>query len=41
LNELKTTDWDAVILPGGFGAAKNLSDFAFNGANMKVDEQVS
>ena len=27
-------DFDAVIVPGGFGAAKNLSDFAVNGADM-------
>lgn len=27
---------DALILPGGFGAAKNLSDFAFAGAQAKV-----
>jgi len=27
---------DALILPGGFGAAKNLSDFAFKGAEAKA-----
>jgi len=31
---------DALILPGGFGAAKNLSDFAVNGADCTVDESV-
>lgn len=30
-------DYDAVILPGGFGAAKNLSDFAVNGADCSVN----
>lgn len=30
--ELSTDDFDALILPGGFGAAKNLCDFAINGA---------
>jgi len=27
---------DGLVLPGGFGAAKNLSDFAFQGAAAKV-----
>ena len=30
----------ALVLPGGFGAAKNLSDFGFNGADMVVDKEV-
>jgi enhancing lycopene biosynthesis protein 2 len=30
----------AVLLPGGFGAAKNLCDFAVAGADCRVDEQV-
>lgn len=29
-------DLDAIILPGGFGAAKNLCDFAVNGDQMTV-----
>lgn len=29
-------DYDALIVPGGFGVAKNLSDFAFKGAEMTV-----
>lgn len=33
-------DVDAVILPGGFGAAKNLCDFAFKGADCTVDPTV-
>nr|WP_136250522.1 isoprenoid biosynthesis glyoxalase ElbB [Ningiella ruwaisensis] len=37
VDELKAKDFDAVILPGGFGAAKNLSDFAVEGANSKVE----
>lgn len=32
---------DALILPGGFGAAKNLSDFAVKGADCTVDESVA
>lgn len=30
--ELSPADFDALILPGGFGAAKNLCDFAIHGA---------
>ena len=40
LAQLKADDYDCVIFPGGFGAAKNLSDFGINGANMKVDPAV-
>ena len=36
LSSLQANDFDAVILPGGFGAAKNLSDFAFAGAKAKI-----
>lgn len=35
LQELDATDFDAVILPGGFGAAKNLSNFAEAGSDME------
>ena len=40
LNEFKADDFDAIIFPGGFGVAKNLCDFAFNGTDMKVIPQV-
>lgn len=40
LSALKVGDFDAVILPGGFGAAKNLSDFAFSGAELRVQVDV-
>ncbi len=33
-------DYDAVLLPGGFGVAKNLSDFAFKGADCSVQAAV-
>lgn len=36
LSELKVKDFDALILPGGFGAAKNLSDFATKGPGCQV-----
>lgn len=37
---LKVEEFDALILPGGFGAAKNLSDFAFSGAEVRVQVDV-
>ena len=33
-------DYDAVIVPGGFGVAKNLCDFALKGADMSVNVPV-
>ncbi|ERS83395.1 MULTISPECIES: isoprenoid biosynthesis glyoxalase ElbB [unclassified Halomonas] len=36
LDELAADEFDAVVLPGGFGAAKNLSTFAEAGAEMQV-----
>jgi len=38
--EARAEDFDAVILPGGFGAAKNLSSFATEGADCSVDPGV-
>lgn len=38
LDELDAGDFDAVIVPGGFGVAKNLSDFALKGGDMQVLE---
>ena len=36
LSELNVSDFDAIMLPGGFGVAKNLSSFAFDGADCTV-----
>jgi enhancing lycopene biosynthesis protein 2 len=36
LSDLDMADFDGLVLPGGFGAAKNLCSFAFDGAAMKV-----
>jgi enhancing lycopene biosynthesis protein 2 len=36
LSDLNVSDYDALLLPGGFGAAKNLSDYAFAGEKMRV-----
>ena len=41
LADLSPVDFDAVILPGGFGAAKNLCDFAMKGADCSVHPGVS
>ncbi|NMP15012.1 isoprenoid biosynthesis glyoxalase ElbB [Thalassotalea sp. Y01] len=40
LAELDANDFDALILPGGFGAAKNLSDFAVTGAECRLNDDV-
>ncbi len=40
LSEARVADFDAVIVPGGFGVAKNLSDFAVKGAEMCVQPEV-
>ena len=40
LTEAKVKDYDALIVPGGFGAAKNLSDFAVKGADMTVQPEL-
>lgn len=38
LAKLQPDDYDALVIPGGFGVAKNLSDFAVKGADCNVDE---
>lgn len=37
---VKASDIDALILPGGFGAAKNLCTFAADGPNCRVNPEV-
>jgi len=39
--EITSGDLDAVILPGGFGAAKNLCDFAQKGAAASIQPEVA
>ncbi|MFO7790986.1 MAG: isoprenoid biosynthesis glyoxalase ElbB [Bacteroidales bacterium] len=41
LRELDVDDYDGLLIPGGFGAAKNLSDFAFKGDKMNVQTDVA
>ena len=36
MEELSVADYDALLVPGGFGAAKNLCSFGFDGADMTV-----
>lgn len=40
VRELHVADFDALILPGGFGVAKNLSDFVTAGAHCQVQPDV-
>ena len=41
LKEFDAENFDALILPGGFGAAKNLCNFAFKGADCEVNPEVA
>ncbi len=40
LKAFHAAEYDALMIPGGFGAAKNLSDFAFKGENCSVNPDV-
>lgn len=40
VREAKVEDFDALILPGGFGVVKNLSDFAISAAHCSVQPDV-
>ena len=41
IEEYKPADYDALALPGGMGAARNLSTFAFDGPRMEVVDSVA
>ncbi len=41
LNGIDLPEIDALVLPGGYGVAKNLSDFAFNGVGCQVNPDVA
>ena len=41
LKDISTLALDALILPGGFGTAKNLSDYAFKATECKVNRDVA
>jgi len=40
LKEYNPLDFDGLIFPGGFGAAKNLCDFAFKGPECTINDDV-
>ncbi len=40
LAEANPDEFDALIIPGGFGAAKNLCDFAVKGADCSINEEL-
>lgn len=40
LNSFNAREFDALIFPGGFGVAKNLSTWAFSGPDCKVNTDV-
>jgi enhancing lycopene biosynthesis protein 2 len=41
IKNVKAVDLDAIVFPGGFGAAKNLCDFAMKGAAAAVHPEVA
>lgn len=41
IREVRAADLDAVIFPGGFGAAKNLCNFAEKGAAASIQQDVA
>ena len=41
IDQFKAKDYDALFFPGGFGAAKNLCDYAFKGGQMEVYPDVA
>ena len=40
LSAINAADYDALWIPGGLGAAKNLCSYFYEGENMKVDSEV-
>ncbi len=40
LNNLDPSNFDALVMPGGYGVAKNLSDFAIKGTDAKIDSKL-
>ena len=41
VNDVNTNELDILVIPGGFGSAKNLSSWAFEGANGEVLPEIS
>lgn len=40
IQQVKAADMDGIVFPGGYGAAKNLCSFAFDGADCKAHPEV-
>lgn len=40
IKQIRSSELDALVIPGGFGAAKNLSDFAIKGKDAEVHAEV-
>ncbi|MBI2258215.1 MAG: isoprenoid biosynthesis glyoxalase ElbB [Flavobacteriia bacterium] len=36
LSSINLDEWDVLLIPGGFGSAKNFSDWAFNGTQAQI-----
>ncbi|MEG1555103.1 MAG: isoprenoid biosynthesis glyoxalase ElbB [Bacteroidales bacterium] len=41
LSDFNAHDFDALVFPGGFGAAKNLFNYAIKGANATVNPEIA
>jgi enhancing lycopene biosynthesis protein 2 len=41
IKEFNAAEFDALVFPGGFGVAKNLSGFAFDSENYQVDPEIA
>jgi enhancing lycopene biosynthesis protein 2 len=41
LSQLNAGDFDALAVPGGFGVAKNLSDFAIKGSDAQLNSELA
>ncbi|MFO8054936.1 MAG: DJ-1/PfpI family protein, partial [Bacteroidales bacterium] len=39
LNRFEASVYDALVIPGGFGVAKNLSSFAFHGTSCTINPE--
>ncbi|WP_022850424.1 isoprenoid biosynthesis glyoxalase ElbB [Limisalsivibrio acetivorans] len=40
IKDVNVSDFDALMIPGGFGAAKNLTSFAVDGPDAKINDDV-
>jgi enhancing lycopene biosynthesis protein 2 len=40
IKDVRASDLDGLIIPGGFGAAKNLSSYAVKGKDAEVNPEV-